>query len=124
QMPNTRSGQNVDAASAKANTTELATGIGSDTKARTSGTATQTAAATRRAAIGDTRPRNPSTPLMPWATTPASAIDTPEDVDRKAANAPAVTSAVSSSPAVPPNSRLGSSRTTVSARPESTRSEA
>ena len=49
QMPSTSSGQNVEAASANANTTELATGIGSATNASTSGTATHTAAAIRSA---------------------------------------------------------------------------
>ena len=60
--------------------------------------------------------------LSAWPTTPAIDIVRPDDVERNAANAPAVRRADSSSPALPPSMRAGSSSTTASARPCAMRS--
>ncbi len=56
--------------------------------------------------------------------TPATAMVRPDDVDRNAANAPATSSAASSSPPVPPIIRVGRAMTTESALPAATRSPA
>ena len=117
-MPSTSRGQNVDAASANANVTELATGMRSADSARMSGTSTPPTAATCRPTMFDITPRR----LSACPTTPAMDIVRPEDVERNAANAPAVRSADSSSPALPPSMRAGSSSTTASARPSAMRS--
>ena len=66
QMPSTSNGQNVDAASANANVTELATAMRSAESASTSGTTTPPTAAQRMAVMFDMPPRW----LMAWPTTP------------------------------------------------------
>ena len=59
-----------------------------------------------------------------WASTPATEMVSPEEVDRNAANAPAVTSAASACPSEPPTIRSGSSSTVASVSPVSSRSGA
>ena len=56
--------------------------------------------------------------------TPATETTSPDDVDRNAAKAPATSSAEVSSPQGAGSSRPGSSSTTVSVRPVSSRSAA
>ena len=94
------SGQNDDAATANASPTTSATaierGASSDS---TNGTTTASPAATRKSR---TEPRSTS-----CDSTPATDTVSPDDVDRNAANAPAVTSAVSSSPPVPADEPFG-----------------
>ena len=62
--------------------------------------------------VARSRPRSRS-----WLSTPATETVRPLDVDRKAANAPAVTSADTTSPHGEPSIRSGSNRTTASVRP-------
>src|SRR4051812_21999995 len=109
QMPSTSSGQNVDAATAKARPTARATERSGAASAAARGTPTAAVAATRNAVTPDQRSLRTS-----WARTPDTAMARPDDVERNAANAPAVTRPVSTSPAMPPSISLGSSRTTVS----------
>ena len=119
QMPSTSSGQNVDAATANTRPTERAMLTPGAASASPRGTTTAITAETRNAVIGRSRRLTTS-----WLTTPATAIVSPDEVDRNAANAPAVVSADSSSPPSPPIIRAGSSSTTVSARPLAIRSGA
>ena len=107
QMPSTRSGQNEEAATANARPTTLATGSDRTVSASANGTMSASAVAIRKA-------RTPPAPRMSCAITPATETVSPEEVERNAANAPALTSAVSSSPRVPPISLLGREITTVS----------
>ena len=99
QMPSISSGQNVDAASAKANVTELATEIRSDDSASTRAARTPPAAAEPQCRDG----REPRRGRSPWPMTPAIDIVSPDEVDKNAANAPAVSRAASSSPPLPPS---------------------
>src|SRR5450631_1556934 len=101
QIPSTSNGQNDDAATANASPTASASGSRAATSDSTSGAATATTVATRNALT------LPSLGRTSCAMTPATETVSPDDVDRNAAKAPAVTSAVSSSPAVPPTSRPG-----------------
>ncbi|CPU63904.1 Uncharacterised protein [Mycobacteroides abscessus] len=75
-------------------------------------------------ATADQRNDRTVPPNRSWLTTPASATTSPDDVPRNAANAPATTSAASSSPPSPGTRRVGSVRTTVSATPGAARSGA
>ncbi len=115
QMPSTSSGQNVDAATAKASPTARATPSPRRETASSSGTIdrrrppARLEGARRRGTVGPARPGR--------ARRPPRSIS-PDDVDRNAANAPATSSAASSSPPMPPTIRAGSSSTTVSAAPE------
>ena len=54
---------------------------------------------------------------MSWLIVPARDTSRPEDVERKAANAPAAVSAPSTVPTVPGQAALGSVSTTVSVAP-------
>ncbi len=106
-MPSTSSGQKVEAANAKARPTAWATPTPSVSRARPSGTRTATTAPAWKARTPPKR-----RPITSWLITPATAIVWPVDVERNAANAPAVVSAESWSPAVPATLRAGSSSTT------------
>ena len=65
------------------------------------GTTTATAAPTRKAATPPSRRSPNRRPVTSWLSTPATAMARPDEVERNAANAPAVTSPVSSSPPGP-----------------------
>src|SRR5699024_9129567 len=112
QIPRTSSGHNVEAATANASPTDVATLMSSTDTASTTGTSTATTVAARNAVTGGSRRLSTS-----WLRTPATETARPDDVDRNAANAPAVSSAPSNSPSVPPITRPGSSSTTASERP-------
>ena len=98
QMPSTSSGQNVDAATANASPTASAS-----RSARAE--QRQRQRHRDRQQRGDPEPATLRTASAcrsrSWASTPATETVSPDDVDRNAANAPAVTSAVSRSPSVP-----------------------
>ena len=118
-MPSSSRGLKVAAAIAKARPTTVATATSRVTSASRNGTTTATTADRRKAVT-------PSRRLLitSWEITPATAMVSPDDVARKAANAPAVSSAVRRSPPRSPTIRPGSSSTTLSARPLPTRSGA
>src|SRR6478735_247232 len=122
QIPRRSIGQNVDAATANVSSTAWATGTPAETTVSTSAPAT-TATVVRRNVRMPWRCPAPQR-TRSWLTTPATDTTRPVDVERNAANAPAARTAVSPSATGPSKSRLGSSRTTESARPAATRSEA
>ena len=113
QMPSTSSGQNVEAATAKARPTTWPTGRPAAGSARASGTDPASTAPRRKSRTV------PSPPPRPPAARPGRAPRRSRragrtEVDRKAANAPATRSASSSWPPRPPTSAPGSARTTAS----------
>src|SRR5436190_2450262 len=109
--PSTSSGQKVDAATANARPTTIDTSSAPTRPASTIGTSPATIAENRKSR---TEPR-PSTSVD---STPATLVSRPDELDRKAANAPAATSAPSSWAAVPPPSAaVGSTSTTASVAP-------
>ena len=124
QMPSSSRGQNVDAATAKARPTVRATPTLGLDSAMTHGTVTASTAPTRKAATPPSRRTPGQRPVTSWLSTPATAIASPDEVERNAANAPAVTSPVSISPVMPGTISRGSSRTSTSLRPEATSSSA
>ncbi len=112
-MPRTSSGQNVEAATANAQPT--ATLMSTLRAGSESSTATSAPAATASRSRGTlARDRSCERP-------PASAISSPEDVERNAANAPAATIAVSTEPQPPGTISPGSTTVTVSVSPPRTR---
>ena len=83
------------------------------------GTTTAIAAPTRNAVTPRSRRSPKRRPVTSWLSTPATAMASPDEVERKAANAPAVTMPVSSSPPSPGSISRGSSSTSASVRPDS-----
>src|SRR5580700_3328823 len=106
QMPSTISGQNDEAAMANAQPTSRASEKRSISSAAV--------VATRPATIA--HQRNEVTPpcMKSCDNAPATLTSRPDEVDRKAANAPAATSAASSSPGRPGSSSEGSASTMLS----------
>ncbi len=124
QMPSSSSGQNVEAATAKARPTVRATPTSGDDSETRHGTSTAKTAATRNAVTPRSRRDPHRRPVTSWLITPATAIDSPLLVERNAANAPAVTNPVSRSPSSPGTISRGSSSTSASPPPEAARSGA
>src|SRR5690606_11776263 len=106
QMPSSSAGHRVDAVKANTRPTEPASPADSVTAAIASGTITESAAAMRKPR---TEPANSS-----CDTTPASDTTRPDDVDRNAPNAPAITSAVSASAQGDGSTARGSSSSSAS----------
>lgn len=117
QMPSTSSGQNDDADTANARPTASATGTSVAATLPPSGTRIANSAAQRKL-------RAPHFGSTSWCSTPATAMVSPEAVDRNAAKAPPASSAPSSSPSTPPSIRSGSTSTAASASPVSASSGA
>ncbi len=109
QMPSTSSGQNVDAASANDMATVMDASLRGSTSARLTATAPVSTVAQRNSR---TRPRR-----MSVETTPATLTNSPDEVDRNAANAPAATTAPRIWPAMPGSMASGSISTAVSVLP-------
>ena len=109
QIPSTSRGQKVEAAIAKASPTTCPTGRLVAASASSSGTTAATTLARRKSR---TVPRSTS-----CTSTPAVDTSSPDEVDRKAAKAPATSRACSSSPSRPPTIAAGRARTTASVRP-------
>src|SRR5215831_10704434 len=106
EMPRTISGQNDDAAMAKAQPTSRPSGK------RLTGRATSVAIVPAMMAQSRNVPTFPR--MTSCDSAPATLTSRPEEVDRKAAKAPAATSAPSSSPGRPGMSREGSPKTKLS----------
>ena len=117
-MPSSSSGQNVDAATANASPTVRATPTSGLESASAQGTTTATAAPTRNAATPPSRRSPKRRPVTSWLSTPATAMASPDDVERNAANAPAVTRPVRISPPGPGSISRGSSSTSASELPD------
>src|ERR1700722_14611113 len=100
QIPSTSSGQNDDAAIAKAQPTRMLAEKFSTASAATTATAPAPSAHQRN---DRTPPRSTS-----WERAPPPVPSSPEGVDRRAARAPAATSAASAVPAGPGSSSEGS----------------
>ena len=109
QMPSTSKGQNVDAAIANAHPTRTLIAKGAMTRPAAVATVPMTIDALRNAR---TPPRSKS-----CESAPAALINRPDDVDRKAAKAPAAVNAVRTAPDVPPTSMRGKTKTTESVCP-------
>ena len=113
QIPSSSSGQNVEAASANAQPTSTEMSSPRATSASSAGTTIAPSAAARKrrrraaASRATLRPKS-------CVTVPASDTSSPDAVDMNAANAPAATSAPSSSPPSPGHAASGSRSTTVS----------
>ena len=116
QIPRMSMGHSVDAVNANTRPTLPARPVDSVASATTSGTNDEMTAAMRK-------PRT-LPPRRSWLITPASETTSPDEVERNAANAPAMTSAVSTSPSGPGTSRSGSSRMSASDSPGAARSGA
>ncbi len=108
-MPSTSSGHSVDAATAKARPTLRDSSKPEVASANGIGISPPTTAAIRKSR---TRPRSTSVDSAP-----AMLTNSPDDVARNAAMAPAATSAASSWPAAPPMAAPGASNTAASAVP-------
>jgi hypothetical protein len=109
QMPSSSIGQNVEAATANASSTECATASPVESTVRASVASAPNAAEIRKAATP--LKRRPSTS---WPITPAMESTSPEEVERNAAKAPAASTAVSRSATVPCMTWPGRSSTAVS----------
>jgi hypothetical protein len=109
QTPSSRTGQNVDAASANDMPTDSEMSDGRSTIASASGTPPAMAVANRKSR---TRPRSTSVD-----STPDTLTTSPDEVDRNAANAPAVSTAPSTSPSTPGAIFVGSASTAPSVPP-------
>ena len=109
QMPSTSRGHRVDAATAKTSPTVRERSSETTPIDRANGTAPARIAATRKSR---TLPERTSV-----LSTPAMLTSRPDEVDRKAAMAPAATSAASSWPGIPDSTEPGSSSTAASDAP-------
>ncbi len=103
-MPRTSNGQKEDADTANASPTASATG-----RPPTSTLATRGTAMART--VPSLKCRTPRDGRTSWVRTPATAMVSPDAVDRNAAKAPPATRAPSRSPPTPPIMRSGSRRT-------------
>ncbi len=118
QIPSASNGKKVEAASAKASPTVSARLVRRAIRDSAAGIPTAITAPSRKPrTLALSRPRSRS-----WLSTPATETVSPLDVERKAAKAPAVSSAEIASPSVPGSIRSGRRRTTASVRPVISRS--
>ena len=123
--PSTSNGQNVEAATANAKVTVVASPIDPIAGDSTAGTAVASSAATRKLCTPSMSPevsRYSAGRTRSWSRAPVTATASPEAVDRNAANAPAARSASNALPAEPSGMTCGSSSIIASAgtRPCST----
>src|SRR5690349_12224269 len=115
QTPRTSSGQNVDAATAKANPTVSARLVLTASQLAAYGTTTATTAASRKVRIRGTSPpaRRPMVRARKsWSMTPATEMVSPDAVERNAANAPPASTADRTVPSTPGATRDARRRVT------------
>ena len=110
QIPRSRSGQNVEAAMAKAHPTS--------TLMEMLRTARPRAVMTMPMAMAEMRNARTPPPMMSCESAPDMLMSRPDEVERKAAKAPAATSAPSTTPRLPAAMMRGRTSTTESVWPE------
>ena len=110
QIPRSRSGQNVEAAMANAHPTS--------TLMEMLRTARPSAVMTMPMAMAEKRNALTPPPMMSCESAPDMLISSPDEVERKAAKAPAATSAPRTTPRLPAAMMRGRTSTTESVWPE------